>query len=136
MVVVRVRYRILQSKRDPAAVRATYRDLRRSERGQLSPFPGRPGFSADLEAPRKIEVTDEGSDTLAGIRQRIAKGTLKAHDLVDVGRGWACVEDCPEFFDTVQARRAQARTRFLLILLVLAGVAASGALLARILGRW
>ena len=55
-------------------------------------------FVGIASTPRKIDSTD-GEAPLEKIREMVRAGTLKPTDLVDSGRGWELVSDCPLLLD-------------------------------------
>lgn len=142
---MRVRYRILTSKRDPQAiadVRASWDQEREASRvppllmtlrdghrsGLHDPADG---LFASLEAPRAVE-TQEGSGSLQTVQQLVRSGTLKPTDLVDLGKGWSTVEECPALLDAVDAYEGSRRVPKALLFL---GVAALTVMLAWLLAH-
>ena len=126
---MRVRFRKLTGKMDWAAYREVAEDLRQQRGPYSRPVPGDLGIAL-FETPKEVDAQDGEADSLQ-VEAMLLKGTLHRDDLVDAGKGWVTLWECPEFMDVCDEleRRSGWKKKLYWPLILLLALAMIGGLL-------
>src|SRR5438309_185098 len=100
---MQARYRKLTSNLDPNAVRDAFADNLNSAKA-IELGLGGAALDAALNAPREVKA-EEHEASLEEIGALFAQGELAETDLINVGRGWQTLGDCPELDDVAEEGR-------------------------------